>query len=193
MKERFLALTEVTQFDATSITAAIEYQLGEKGIDQLKCLAQTYDGAAIMSGAVGGVRARFRERHPEAIHVHGHGHESNLVLCHPRRAVSEAAEFIAMLESIHSFFGVSLVNHRKFVNTQRKFGLQPSELVQLSNTRWSCQICSVNAVLENFPPSPECLPTTNTPTGVGLMTKLSQFSSVYLLIVFQALLTVKAC
>lgn len=56
IKERFLALTEVSQFDATSITAAIENQLVKKGIDQMKCVAQTYDGAAVMSGDVGGVQ-----------------------------------------------------------------------------------------------------------------------------------------
>lgn len=56
VKERFLALTEVSQFDATSITAAIENQLVKKGIDQMKCVAQTYDGAAVMSGDVGGVQ-----------------------------------------------------------------------------------------------------------------------------------------
>ncbi|ROL48829.1 Zinc finger MYM-type protein 1 [Anabarilius grahami] len=55
VKERFLALTEVSQFDATSITAAIENQLVKKGIDQLKCVALTYDGAAVMSGDVGGL------------------------------------------------------------------------------------------------------------------------------------------
>lgn len=59
VKERFLALTEMTNFDATSITAAIENQLVEKGIDQLKCVAQTYDGAAVMGGAAGGVQAHF--------------------------------------------------------------------------------------------------------------------------------------
>ena len=64
VKERFLALTEVSQFDDTSITAAIENQLVKKGIDQLKCVAQTYDGAAVMSGDVGGVQAHLKKKAP---------------------------------------------------------------------------------------------------------------------------------
>lgn len=52
VKERFLDFTEVSQFDATSITAATENQLVKKGSDYLKCVAQTYDGAAVMSGDV---------------------------------------------------------------------------------------------------------------------------------------------
>lgn len=53
MKDR-LALTEMTNVGATS-TTAIENEVVEKGIDQLKCLAQTYNGAVLRSGAVGGV------------------------------------------------------------------------------------------------------------------------------------------
>lgn len=62
VKERFLALTEVSQFDATSITSAIENQLVKNGIDQLKCVAQTHDGAAVMSGDVGGVQAHLKKK-----------------------------------------------------------------------------------------------------------------------------------
>jgi hypothetical protein len=124
-KERFLALTEVSQFNATSITAAIENQLVKKRIHQLKCVAQTYDGAAVMSGDVGDVQAHLKKKHPEAIYVHCYAHELNLVLCHTCKAVSEATEFFNMLESLYSFFSVSLVNHHKFVDTQKKLGLQP--------------------------------------------------------------------
>ncbi|KAK0146605.1 hypothetical protein N1851_014059 [Merluccius polli] len=80
-----------------------------------------------------------------------------------------------MLESVHSFFSVSLVNHHKFVDTQRKLGLQPSERVQLSNTR-ACQLRSLNAVLDNFPGIIECLSTINTPMAVGLKAKLALLS-----------------
>jgi hypothetical protein len=96
-----------------------------KGIDQLKCVAQTYDGAAVMSGDVGDVQAHLKKKHPEAIYVHCYAHELNLVLCHTCKAVSEATEFFNMLESLYSFFSVSLVNHHKFVDTQKKLGLQP--------------------------------------------------------------------
>lgn len=59
VKERFVTFMEMTNFDDASITTAIENLLGEKGIDQLKCVAQTYDGATVMSGAVGGCASSF--------------------------------------------------------------------------------------------------------------------------------------
>lgn len=75
---------------------------------------------------------------------------------------------------------------------QKQLGLQSSELVQLSNTHWACQLHSVSAVLENYPDIIECLSTINTAMAMGLKAMLSQFSSVYLLIVFQDLLSVTA-
>lgn len=192
VKERFLALTEIAKFDAETIANAIENQLRVHGIDQLKCVAQTYDGAAVMSGSVGGVQAHFKKKHPEAIYVHCYAHELNLVLCHTCKAIPEATELFNMLESIHSFFSASLVNHHKFVEIQKTLGLQPSQLVQLSNTRWACQLHSVSAVLNNFPAIVECLSTINTAMAVGLKAKLTKFSTVYLLMVFQDLLSTTA-
>lgn len=89
VKERFLALTEMPTFDAASINTAIENQLQEKGIERLKCVAQTYDRVAVMSGTVGGVQTHFQKKHPEAIYVHCYAHELNLILCHTCRAVTE--------------------------------------------------------------------------------------------------------
>lgn len=192
VKERFLALTELMGFDAESIANTIEQQLALNGIGDLKCVAQTYDGAAVMSGAVGGVQAHFRKKHPEAVYVHCYAHELNLVLCHTCRAISEAREFFEMLESVYSFFSSSLVNHHKFAETQATLGLQQTELVQLSTTRWACQLRSVNAVLDNFPAIIECLLGINTPLAVGLRVKLCKFSSVYLLVMFHTLLSVCA-
>lgn len=93
MKERFLSLTGLNSFDAMSVSTAIEGHLVVKGIDDLKCVAQTYDGAAVVSGPVGGVQAHFQKKHPEATCVHCHSHELNIVLCHTCRAISEAGVF----------------------------------------------------------------------------------------------------
>ena len=64
VKERFLGLTELKEFGAKAICAAIEKELVDKGIDQLKCVAQTYDEAAVMSGA-SGYKPIFRTNTPK--------------------------------------------------------------------------------------------------------------------------------
>lgn len=67
VKKRFLALKKLDHFDAKSITDAIEEVLVSSGLDGLTCVAQAYDGASVMSGAKGGVQARFRKTPPSYI------------------------------------------------------------------------------------------------------------------------------
>lgn len=141
-----------------------------------------------MSGATGGVQARFQTHHPEAVYVHCYAHELNLVLCHTCKAIKEASDFFDTLEAVHSFFSVSLLNHQKFVRVQTELGLKPNALVQLSNACWSCQIRAVRAMVANFPEVIQCFQSINSPTALGLMTKLRKFSTSYCLIMFQTLL-----
>ncbi|KAL3984315.1 C1q-related factor [Sarotherodon galilaeus] len=190
VKECFLALAEIKSFDAQSIANEIQQQIQNNGLAELKCVAQTYDGAAVMSGSTGGVQAHFRRLHPEAIYVHFYTHQVNLVLCNTCKAVPEAVELFSLLECVYSFFSTSLVNHHKFIKTQAKLGLTKTELVQLSNTHWACQLQSISAVLETLPAILECLSAIGSPIAVGLRAKLYKFSAVYALLMFQLILSV---
>ncbi|XP_063614025.1 zinc finger MYM-type protein 1-like [Penaeus indicus] len=190
VKERFLALSELMSFDAQSIADKLQEQLQINGLAHVKCVAQTYDGAAVMSGPIGGVQARFRRLHPEAIYIHCYAHELNLVLCHTCKAVTEAVELFALLESVYSFFTTSLVNHHDFKDAQSRLGLAAVELVQLSNTRWACRLQSISAVLQTLPAIFECLSVTGAPLAIGIKAKLSVFSTIYALLMFQTLLSI---
>lgn len=50
MKEGFLELAEIKSFDAQSIAHELQQQIQNNGLAELNCVAQTYDGAAVMSG-----------------------------------------------------------------------------------------------------------------------------------------------
>uniref|UniRef100_A0A3B5AB25 HAT C-terminal dimerisation domain-containing protein n=1 Tax=Stegastes partitus TaxID=144197 RepID=A0A3B5AB25_9TELE len=190
VKEHFLALAEMTSFDAQSIANELQQQIQNNGLAELKCVAQTYDGAAVMSGTTGGVQAHFRRLHPEAIYMHCYAHELNLVLCHTCKAIPEAVELFSLLECVYSFVSTSLVNHHKFMEAQTRLGLTTVELVQLSNTRWACQLRSISAVLDTLSAILECLSAIRSPIAVGLRVKLYKFSAVYALLMFQSLLSV---
>lgn len=187
-REAFLGLYKLDKFDAKSIADGIEAVLQSHKLGDLMCVAQTYDGAAVMSGAVGGVQARFRERHPEAVYVHCYAHELNLVLCHTCKAIPEAVAFFDLLENMYTFFSNSLVNHNKFIEIQNKLGLKPSELVQLSTTRWASQVRSVKAVVNNLPAILACLRTMKTATAQGILSNLCKPKTIYMLVMFAKLL-----
>lgn len=103
------------------------------------CVAQTYDGASVMSGVSGGVQDLFRAKHPEAIYIDCYTHELNLVLCYTWRAIQEASDYFDCLECIYTFFNTSLVNHEKLIAVQKQLGLCGHEIVHLLKTSWSCQ------------------------------------------------------
>lgn len=134
------------------------------------------------------VAAWFREKHPQAVYVHCYVHELNVVLCHTCRAIPEASDFFETLESLYCFFSVSLVN-QKFVDVQKQLGFERNELVQLSKTRWTCQLNSVKVLLENLVAVLRCLEESATSVAVGLQVKLSRFCSVYMMVMFRTILS----
>lgn len=188
IKERFLCLTKLDGYNAEAITNVIEGVLVSNNISNLKVVAQTYDGAAVMSGSMRGVQARFRENHPEAIYVHCYAHDLNLVLCHTCKAIPEASEFFDLLDRLYTFFSVSVVNHDKLAAIQKELHIEEGELVQISNTRWSCQLRSVTAVLNNLSVILKSLQIIKLPTALGLHSKLCKIHVIYLLVVFKRLL-----
>ncbi|XP_074535563.1 LOW QUALITY PROTEIN: zinc finger MYM-type protein 1-like [Halichoeres trimaculatus] len=190
VKERFLGFSQLDSFDARSIADTIEQQLEKHGLGHLKCVAQFYDGAAVMSRAVSGVQTRFREKHPEALYIHCHAHELNLVLCASCKAIPEARDLFNLLECLYSFFSTSPLHHHKLQEFQRQLGLDIRELVQLSTTRWACRVESVKATLQNLPALIQAFGSISAPVAKGLESKLCQFSTIYMLVMFDTLLSV---
>ena len=74
------------------------------GEDRLKLVAQSYDGAAVLSGVNRGVQARIKEVYNNAYFVHCYAHQLNLIL---QRAASQNRNvriFFASFVRIPTFF-----------------------------------------------------------------------------------------
>uniref|UniRef100_H3B7Q0 DUF4371 domain-containing protein n=1 Tax=Latimeria chalumnae TaxID=7897 RepID=H3B7Q0_LATCH len=147
VKKHFLRFCDLKSFSAESITESVQHCLRDNGLEDLQCVAQTYDGASVMSGATGGVQAKFQQYHPEAIYVHCDAHQLSLVLCHMCKAIKAATDFFNTLENLYTFFSASLTHHKK---NSVMFKLN------LDYTRWSCQSRSINALLTNFTAIIQC-------------------------------------
>uniref|UniRef100_A0A8C8R7F8 Uncharacterized protein n=1 Tax=Pelusios castaneus TaxID=367368 RepID=A0A8C8R7F8_9SAUR len=160
VQEHFLGFSELKCFDAESITDSLQSCLRLHGLDDVLCVAQTYDGASVMSGASGGVQA-----------------------------IKEARDFFSALESVYIFFSASLINHKRFNDVQAQLGLKQKELVWLSDTRWSCQVNSVNALISNFPAVVQCLADSESLVAPGVLGKVCKLPTVYCLFMFQSLLS----
>ena len=77
-------------------------------------MAQSCDGASVMSGHLNGVQELFREKSgTPCIYVHCYAHRVNLVLvdaCHVVRAVGD---LFGLLEAVHNFITASSLRHDK--------------------------------------------------------------------------------
>uniref|UniRef100_H3B203 DUF4371 domain-containing protein n=1 Tax=Latimeria chalumnae TaxID=7897 RepID=H3B203_LATCH len=92
-----------------------------------KLVAETYDGAAGMSGEVSGLQTRVRERYPKPLFVHCYTHVLNLVLS----------------QSIFSFFSHSTKQTQELDKVVRK------RLPSVAPTRWNFSSRLVNTVEEH--------------------------------------------
>lgn len=71
--ERFIGFVNVSSGqDASSIVTAINncFKLQQIETKSLSIIAQSYDGANVMSGKMNGVQAEIKEIHPCAIYTH---------------------------------------------------------------------------------------------------------------------------
>jgi hypothetical protein len=67
--ERFIKFIDYSQSrDAESLKNIIINELKQLEIADIPIVAQTYDGASVMSGAVGGLQAKIREKYPTAVY-----------------------------------------------------------------------------------------------------------------------------
>lgn len=57
--------------------------INSSNLSNVPIIGQSYDGAAVMSGSVGGVQTKLRQSHPsasQAVYVHCMAHKVNLVV-----------------------------------------------------------------------------------------------------------------
>jgi len=63
------------------VTTIFEFFKKQKNILQrVNIVAQSYDGASVMSGHLNGVQTKIKEHHPTAVYIHCMAHRLNLVV-----------------------------------------------------------------------------------------------------------------
>ena len=117
---------------------AIEYSIGPS-----KLVAQTYDGACVMTGHSSGLQTRVKDNFPNAHFVHCSAHRLNLVLeqsLNREKSTSECRIFFQTLNGLSSFFSHS--SKRNDALSERIRNKIPS----VSQTRWNYMSQIVNFV-----------------------------------------------
>ncbi|XP_078533623.1 zinc finger MYM-type protein 1-like [Lissotriton helveticus] len=108
--ERFYGFTHLKNSTAETITAALLHQLNfifPEVHQRKKLIAQSYDGASVMSGSHGGVQKRIRDVYPYAHYVHCHAHQLNLIMQQAVSKIRETRIFFKDIGGMAAFFSRS--------------------------------------------------------------------------------------
>lgn len=137
--ERFVSFVKIEDRSAVGLTNTL-CQLLQPYAAKQKLIAQTYDGAAVMSGSVAGVQTKLREHFPYAHFVHCYAHQLNLILRQACEKIILCKRFFANIAGFAIFFSQSSKRNDKLQCVVGRNIPRPS------NTRWNFQsrlICSV--------------------------------------------------
>ena len=94
--ERFVEFVDCSaERSAEEIAKIALSKIEEYGVGK-KLVAQTYDGASVMSGDISGVNARIKEKYPEALFVHCYAHKLNLVLSQSVKKINACKRFFSL-------------------------------------------------------------------------------------------------
>ena len=141
--ERFTKFSDVSKDrSAVAIARLFEAQLTELGCLK-KLIAQTYDGAAVMSGKLNGVQAKVKDSAPDAIFIHCLAHKLNLVLIQAALHIPKCNIFFSTLEGLSSFFTSSSKRTAVLDDMVKK------RFPKLAPTRWNYSSRLVGTVKEN--------------------------------------------
>lgn len=199
VKERFLGFTDCSQLDAVALATQIIGEVVQLGLNIKDCVAQCYDGAAVMSGHLSGVQSRIRERVGSGcVYIHCYAHRLNLVVVNTASSIKAVNDFFGLLEAVYRFVTASSLRHDKFVECQKKHKLKVMEIPKISDTRWVCRYAAVRLFKERYKSLIQAFEAivNNSHDGceraeaIGLVTQLQNFQFIVLLWVFSDILGV---
>jgi len=111
--------------------------------------AQTYDGAANMTGAFTGCQAVISQDNPLVLFFHCSAHCVNLVAEYTSESCVLVRDSLQFVNEIGVIYKRSVKYHNMFDIAANAYN-SPSSLKPICPTRWLCRVQSVSAVLDQY-------------------------------------------
>ncbi|XP_047105419.1 52 kDa repressor of the inhibitor of the protein kinase-like [Schistocerca piceifrons] len=148
--EDFLDFIYVEDVSAQALGNTIITHLLSYNLDMDKLVGQGFDGAAIMSGQIRGVRTMIAEQYLTAQFVHCVAHVLNLVLAHSCE-IPMIRNCIGTIKSIVNFFRQSPLRDNLLKKISDQTESSHSTLISLCETRWTEKHVAVERFAEMLP------------------------------------------
>ncbi|XP_008179777.1 zinc finger MYM-type protein 1-like [Acyrthosiphon pisum] len=141
--ERFIGFFDVSSDKTGSGLADVILSVIKKWDLGNKIIAQTYDGASVMSGTKNGVQSLIKNIYPNVLFIHCYAHQLNLVLLYGAKTIKPVKLFICNLTMFHTFFSRS--SKRSELLRQQGF-----KLPNHSDTRWNYHSRAASTIKTHF-------------------------------------------
>ncbi|XP_068122030.1 zinc finger MYM-type protein 1-like [Hyperolius riggenbachi] len=152
VKERLLRLVTVEDSSSQSLHTLLTESLSALGLNLEKCIGDSFDGAANMSGTYSGLQALMKEVHPAHIHTWCYAHVLNLVIGDASTVCVPAVSLFGLLSNLSTFFNESY-KRMKLWEDQIKKKTGSSKLKRLEHigrTRWSSRARALRKLFGSF-------------------------------------------
>lgn len=195
--ERFLFFKDCSAGrDAGQLANIVIDILKELNIDGLSVVAQTYDGASVMSGKHAGLQAKVRQVYPEAVYFHCYAHKVALVVTDVCKIIESSSLLFNGLEALYVHFSRPS-NHAILKSTAEKLQINKSfEISAQSSTRWTCRYTNCEQLIKNYDAVSDALQyeidkceDTNSIEAVGILSTIQSPRFVVNLFVFHDILS----
>jgi len=147
--EVFIGCWPVTSTCAEVVEACIVAGLRSVGLKPENIVAASFDGAANMSGNIGGVQAKLKQHSPQLLYVHCRSHLLQLALVHDSNQVPEIKRTISLLNKLYSMFEHSPKKLQVLQTTQEAIDGLSHKLIQPGTTRWLSYNGSIGVVIRH--------------------------------------------
>ncbi|KAL4131439.1 hypothetical protein QTP88_008752 [Uroleucon formosanum] len=149
--ERFLGFIDCSKNqDAESLYQYILWYLKKcKLSSKPQIVAQSYDGANVMSGKFNGLQNKIKSQYPYAIYTHCMTHKMNLIVLDMCKYVKETRHVFNTLESLYIHFSHPSKN-QKLIEIQTKLKIKYTSMIRLSDTRWNCRYRNIESVKASY-------------------------------------------
>ena len=138
-KERLLRLVNVESSTGKNLHNLLSDSISDVGLSLKTCIADSFDGAANMSGIYSGVQALMKEARPSHIHTWCYAHVLNLVIGDASGSCLKAEDLFKLLNDLCTFFKesykrIAILDKQMKIKTGSSKFRRPERIGQ---TRWS--------------------------------------------------------
>ena len=150
--ENLISVAKVEDSSGKSLHTLLGKSLTDAGISLKECVADSFDGAANMSGIYSGVQALMKKENPNHIHIWCYAHVLNLVIGDATSVCSPARSLFKLLSGLYTFFSESYkrmsVWDKKMDSKSGSSKLR--KLKQVGQTRWSSKDRALRKLFGSF-------------------------------------------